>query len=402
MAEAVRADALAQRFARETVSLLRRDCAKLLDALERNGGTEPASEPPADELRGRFLTLLAAYPRRSGPADISVLANGLEALALAVSAALTARVESNKISGSAAQHERHIQSSSPDVPANEWAFGEEQKASSVPEASSMLASGNDSAIRSTYPLSSVLDACPQVQDFSLSGIRSWGDLLQTADRIRPMLGISPTAWSDAQEAMGPVRTLKQRTSSVDGFPAMVNLAGQSVESEVVPAVAGRPVVLSPDSITAQVAQQQRSDTAVRDNGDVATAPDRDGTHFINGTYDAALRVHGLLPTADVLVGRGKEQIGHGLELGTGQVAHGRAIILSKLHDGQTKVLGQHVCAIARLAFRTAPHGTDVADLGQCEDMSHPLAASGRQRPVGDRHRGINQYVGVGDKVYGLD
>lgn len=203
MAEAVRADALAQRLARETVSLLRRDCAKLLDALERNDGTEPVSEPPADELRARFLTLLAAYPRRPGPADVSILADGLEALALAVSAALTARVESKKMSGSAAQNERHIQSSNPDAPASEMAFGEEKKASSVPEANSMPASGTDSAIRSTYPLSSVLEACPQVQDFSPSGIRSWGDLLLTADRIRPMLGISPTAWSDAQEAMGP-------------------------------------------------------------------------------------------------------------------------------------------------------------------------------------------------------
>lgn len=203
MAEAVRADALAQRLARETVSLLRRDCAKLLDALERDGGTEPASEPLAEELRARFHALLAAYPRRPEPADVRTLADGLEALALAVSAELTARVESKKMSGTAAQNERHIQSSNPYAPASEKASGDAQKLPSMPEASSVPAGLSDFGIRSTYPLSSVLEACPQVQDFSPSGIRSWHDLIQTADRIRPMLGISPTAWSDAQDAMGP-------------------------------------------------------------------------------------------------------------------------------------------------------------------------------------------------------
>ncbi|NGM38030.1 replication initiation protein RepC [Methylobacterium sp. DB0501] len=202
MAAAVRADVLAQRLAREKASLLRRDCAKLLDALDRDDGIEPASEPPADELRAQFLALLAAYPRRPEPADVTVLADGLEVLALAVSAALTARVESKKTSGSAAQSERHIQSSNPDDPVIEKASGDAQKPPSVPDSNTVRSPAADSTIRSTYPLRSVLEACSQVQDFSPSGIRSWHDLIETADRIRPMLGISPMAWSDAQDAMG--------------------------------------------------------------------------------------------------------------------------------------------------------------------------------------------------------
>ncbi|WP_244749124.1 plasmid replication protein RepC [Methylobacterium indicum] len=201
-AEAVRADALAQSIARERVSLLRRDCAKLFDALEREERAASDLEPQAGELREQFRKLLAAYPRRPDPIDVTTLADGLEVLALAVSAALTDRVESKKMSGSAAQTDRHIQSSNPDTPVSERASRDGMKPPSDSGSSSAAPAVADCAIRSTYPLSSVLDACPQVQDFSPSGIRSWHDLIETADRIRPMLGISPAAWNDAQDAMG--------------------------------------------------------------------------------------------------------------------------------------------------------------------------------------------------------
>ena len=147
-------------------------------------------------------TRRARYPRRPDPIDVRILADGLESLALAVSAALTGHAESKKMSGSAAQADRHIQSSNPDTPVIERASGDRMKPPPVSGASSVPPAMADCAIRSTYPLSSVLDACPQVQDFSPTGIRSWDDLIETADRIRPMLGISPTAWGDAQDAMG--------------------------------------------------------------------------------------------------------------------------------------------------------------------------------------------------------
>jgi hypothetical protein len=52
---------------------------------------------------------------------------------------------------------------------------------------------------------------------------------------------------------------------------MVDPAGRGVESKVVAAVVGRLVVLSSNRFTAQTAQQQRSNTAVRDNCNVAAA-----------------------------------------------------------------------------------------------------------------------------------
>jgi len=53
------------------------------------------------------------------------------------------------------------------------------------------------------PLGIVLDACPGLKDLAVGReIRHWRDFLAAADIARPMLGISPSAWRDAAEAMG--------------------------------------------------------------------------------------------------------------------------------------------------------------------------------------------------------
>ena len=203
LADAVRAEALAQSLARETVSLLRRDCAKLLDALDVADGCGDPGEPTPAELRERYRALVAGYPRRPEPAEVRAIGEALEVLALALSRALIARQESKKLSGKAAHFERHIQSSNPDRPVSEKAFEDGKKPAGPAESDRERAVADQGAIRSTYPLHSVLEVCPQVQDYARSGIRSWDDLMDAADLIRPMLGISPAAWSDAQDAMGP-------------------------------------------------------------------------------------------------------------------------------------------------------------------------------------------------------
>ena len=61
---------------------------------------------------------------------------------------------------------------------------------------------SDGGTRGTYPLGLVLNACPDVAEFAREGICSWRDLADTAEKIRPMLGISPDAWREAREVMG--------------------------------------------------------------------------------------------------------------------------------------------------------------------------------------------------------
>src|ERR1700677_4180599 len=50
----------------------------------------------------------------------------------------------------------------------------------------------------TYPLGMVLNACPDIVDYAKGGIANWRDFLATAAVVRPMLGISPSAWEGAR------------------------------------------------------------------------------------------------------------------------------------------------------------------------------------------------------------
>jgi len=53
-------------------------------------------------------------------------------------------------------------------------------------------------------LGMVLDACPDIIDYNRDGIANWRDFQAAAALVRPMLGISPSAWLDAQSVMGEV------------------------------------------------------------------------------------------------------------------------------------------------------------------------------------------------------
>lgn len=53
------------------------------------------------------------------------------------------------------------------------------------------------------PLGLVLAVCEEFRTYVPDHIRHWHEFVRAADTIRPMMGISPSAWNDAVEAMGP-------------------------------------------------------------------------------------------------------------------------------------------------------------------------------------------------------
>ncbi|MCI5094988.1 MAG: replication initiation protein RepC [Rhodobacteraceae bacterium] len=53
------------------------------------------------------------------------------------------------------------------------------------------------------PLGLVLASCAEIQTYAGGAIRHWHDLVRAADIVRPMMGVSPSAWDDAKRAMGP-------------------------------------------------------------------------------------------------------------------------------------------------------------------------------------------------------
>jgi len=213
LADAVRADALALRIARERVTLLRRNCVKLIQALEEAEGAVGAAEP----VRARYSAILEALPRLAARADLGAAGAALAVLAADLGKLLLAHQEPTNSSGSAAQNERHKQNSKTDALDCEPASGLEEKEAAVTEwrrsrsvekgrvdeaRLPVLATVAHPPTRATYPLGFVLDACPDIRDYARDGIRSWRDLVDTAGLARSMLGISPQAWDEAREVMG--------------------------------------------------------------------------------------------------------------------------------------------------------------------------------------------------------
>lgn len=65
------------------------------------------------------------------------------------------------------------------------------------------ASAGSGALKS-FPLGLVLQACPEIAAYGPEGsIGSWRDLMAAAVVVRSMLGVSPSAYEEACEVMGP-------------------------------------------------------------------------------------------------------------------------------------------------------------------------------------------------------
>ncbi len=66
----------------------------------------------------------------------------------------------------------------------------------------------------------VLKACPDILPYARSNLTSWRDLVVLASEVRGMMGISASAWEEAQSFMGPetaaiaVVAMMQRIGSI--------------------------------------------------------------------------------------------------------------------------------------------------------------------------------------------
>jgi replication initiation protein RepC len=168
-------------FARERVTLYRRDIAKMIEAGAAAGGGDAW-----DGHREAFSTLCYRLPRRVTPEIVAPLVDALHALAVTVSTALEGLVSNHSMAGNDVHSGAQIENSNPDPiidldPPVEKAEARVEKA---------------------LPLSVVLRACPDIAMYDKGGIQSWHDLVTTAELVRGMLGISTSAWQDATATMG--------------------------------------------------------------------------------------------------------------------------------------------------------------------------------------------------------
>ena len=123
------------------------------------------------------------------------------------------------------------------------------------------------------------------------------------------------------------------------MPSVMKAASRRIEGEVVATVIGGLIVLSSDQVAPEMAEQQRPNPAMCDDGNVAGVTRRRGKDLLNCTDNPTLGVGGAFPAADAFVRVSKEQIGCGLELILGQIARSRSVIFAEfiqLHDRQAE------------------------------------------------------------------
>ncbi|EHS51354.1 replication protein C [Rhizobium sp. PDO1-076] len=109
--------------------------------------------------------------------------------------------------GNAVHNDCHIQNSKPEsLYELEPSSGNEQGGAVEPEAARTAVAkplAKPEQMKA-FPLSMVLKACPQISDYGPAGaICHWRELMGAAVVVRSMLGVSPSAYQEACEVMGP-------------------------------------------------------------------------------------------------------------------------------------------------------------------------------------------------------
>ncbi|MAN77399.1 MAG: replication initiation protein RepC [Rhizobiales bacterium] len=195
LAEAVQAEKKAFRVSRERLTLLRRDIVKMIDA-----GIEEKVPGNWGRVLQTYQAIVSRLPRMAPRQLIEDICADLHELHSEIRDVLESFANSQNMNANESHSDRHIQNSKPDsISESEGGSRNKNEASS--------SAGETDNVRSLpkrdLPLGIVLEACPSLREVARGGdIRNWRDFLATAELARPMLAISPSAWSDAREVMG--------------------------------------------------------------------------------------------------------------------------------------------------------------------------------------------------------
>lgn len=195
LAAAVQEERKAYRVARERVTLLRRDIVKLIET-----GIEEGAPGNWGRVQIAYQSIIARLPRSAPRQVLDDISVELHGLYTEIREVLETFAESKNPAANESHSGCHIQNSNPDsLSESEKGFRENDEAGGNAEENDNVRS----LPKRELPLGIVLDACPNLNDLAQGGmIRQWRDLLATAELARSMLGISPSAWREAREAMG--------------------------------------------------------------------------------------------------------------------------------------------------------------------------------------------------------
>jgi len=230
LAAEVTAERLLLQRLRERVTLVRRDITKLIGTALEDGLAGDWTQYEAEYRRQ-----VDALPRVATTEILEPILDALETLRTEVLKYLEQQIILQNTAGNAGHIERHKQNSqSESISDSEHRFGRTREdnfgvepllshqtnVKEPPKASEREASregmqptsqrapllGDSARLQppKPFPLGLVLQACPEIVPFGPGGsISSWRDLMTAAVVVRSMLAVSPSAYEEACQALGP-------------------------------------------------------------------------------------------------------------------------------------------------------------------------------------------------------
>ncbi|WP_434730712.1 plasmid replication protein RepC [Rhizobium binae] len=194
LAQDVAAEQRRFRITKDRLTIVRRDVRKLITVgMEENlPGDWIAAETCFAEIVGRFV-------RRPRLQDLIASLDEMSLLHEEVSRMLEIKEETAKNDGNAIADGCHIQNSKTES-CNELEPRFEKKQGKKSEPTKKPERKGEPEV---FPLAMVVRACPEIASLGPGGsIGSWREMMSAAVTVRSMLGVSPSAYEDACEALG--------------------------------------------------------------------------------------------------------------------------------------------------------------------------------------------------------
>ena len=204
IAQDVAAERTRFRRAKEALTICRRDVRKLITAAVEEGASGNWGH-----VEGLYIDILARLPRHPERVQVERALDDMQLLRREILNILEMQLKPENMNGNAIQDDRHTQNSNTESIHEFEPSSEKEQGGSLegePQAKS-VANGREKAKPEpikAFPLGIVLRACPQIADYGSGGqIENWRELMKAAVVVRSMLGVSPSAYEEACNAMGP-------------------------------------------------------------------------------------------------------------------------------------------------------------------------------------------------------
>ena len=226
LAAQVTAERLHLQRLRERLTLCRRDVSKLIEA-----AVEEGASGNWEMVTIHFRALVTAIPRTPTAIEVSTALDEMEMLREEIVNQLEMQIKTKNMNGNPFQNDRHIQNSNPES-YSELEPRFEQKQGEISEGEQVAPAATTDELKrvdhrtlggakpkstegeqvhsmaparmKAFPLALVLQACPEIIPYGSGGaISSWRDLMAAAVVVRSMLGVSPDAYQQACEILGP-------------------------------------------------------------------------------------------------------------------------------------------------------------------------------------------------------